>query len=74
MSAFAVERGVTIALASKSLLQQRGRFDHFVESYNANARIKRCGTKYPAELSRPLPRPTRVDYPFHDRTVAIYPV
>jgi putative transposase len=61
--------------AAKNLLQQQGRFDHFIQEYNQERPHQALGMKYPAELYVSSTRPYRglsdLEYPFHDRTITV---
>jgi len=59
----------------KNFLQQQAKFDEFIHEYNQERPHQALGMKYPAELYRPSTRPyaglPELEYPFHDRTVAV---
>jgi putative transposase len=61
--------------AAANLLQQQGKFDAFIETYNQERPHQALGMKYPAELYEPSPRLYRglpyLSYPFHDRTITV---
>jgi putative transposase len=61
--------------AAANFLQQQGKFDRFVESFNHERPHQALGMKYPAELHRLSARPYRgltdLSYPLHDRTVTV---
>ena len=61
--------------AAKNFLQQQAKFDEFIECYNRERPHQAINMRYPAELYEPSPRPyhglTELEYPFHDRTVAV---
>ncbi len=43
--------------ASKNLLQQQGRFDHFMEQYNQERPHQALAMRYPAEVYKRSSRP-----------------
>ena len=59
----------------KNFLQQRARFDHFIEEYNHERPHQALHMKYPTECYRSSPRPytglPEIECPFHDRTVTV---
>jgi len=61
--------------AANNFLQQQEKFDRFIECYNQERPHQAIGMKYPAELYQPSARLysglTELEYPFHDRTVAV---
>lgn len=61
--------------AANNFLQQQEKFDRFIECYNQERPHQAIGMNYPAELYQPSPRPYHgldpLEYPFHDRTVAV---
>jgi putative transposase len=61
--------------AADNFLQQQGRFDDFIDSYNNERPHQALGMQYPAERYERSPRPYRglgeLDYPFHDRTITV---
>jgi putative transposase len=61
--------------AAKNLLQQQGRFDHFIQEFNHERPHQALGMKYPAELYASSCRPYKglgdLEYPFHDRTITV---
>jgi transposase len=60
---------------SFNFLQQRSRFDEFIEVYNHQRPHAAIGMRYPGEIYTPSPRPSRdselPQYPFHDRSVCV---
>lgn len=58
-----------------NLLQQQGKFDHFVQEYNYERPHQGLNMKCPADLYRPSGRPyrglTELDYPLHDHTITV---
>jgi putative transposase len=61
--------------ASSNFLQQQGRFDRFVDTYNNERPHQALGMKYPAECYTQSPRRyaglPELDYPFHDKTIIV---
>jgi len=61
--------------AANNFLQQQEKFDRFIECYNQERPHQAIGMRYPAELYQPSARPYHgldpLEYPFHDRTVAV---
>ena len=61
--------------ASYNFLQQLGRFDEFIESYNNDRPHQALGGLYPGEVYTPSTReyfhPEEPEYPFHDRTIQV---
>jgi putative transposase len=61
--------------AGQNFLQQQARFDRFIEEYNHERPHQALNMKYPAECYRSSPRPyiglPDLEYPFHDRTLAV---
>ncbi len=61
--------------AAGNFLQQQARFDDFIKDYNTERPHQALGMKYPAELYEPSIRPYRgltdLEYPFHDKTIAV---
>jgi putative transposase len=61
--------------AANNLLQQQEKFDRFIECYNQQRPHQAIGMHYPGELYQPSPRPYHglqpLEYPFHDRTIAV---
>jgi putative transposase len=61
--------------AAQNFLQQQAKFDAFIDCYNHQRPRQALDMKYPAELYRHSSRPYRglgeLEYPFHDRTIAI---
>jgi putative transposase len=61
--------------AAQNFLQQRAKFDDFIECYNHERPHQALNMKYPAELYHCSPRPYRglseLQYPFHDRTITV---
>ena len=61
--------------ASKNFLQQQGRFDQFITTFNTERPHQGINMRYPAELYAPSPRPynglPELEYPFHDRTITV---
>jgi putative transposase len=61
--------------AANNFLQQQEKFDRFIECFNQQRPHQAIGMKYPAELYQASPRPYHgldpLEYPFHDRTVAV---
>jgi len=59
----------------KNFLQQQAKFDRFIECYNNERPHQALNMRYPAELYKPSPRPyqglSELEYPFHDRTIAV---
>ncbi|MCU1260680.1 MAG: putative family transposase [Bryobacterales bacterium] len=58
-----------------NILQQQGKFDAFIEEFNAERPREVLGMKCPAEIYSRFARPYIVipepHYPFHDRTVMV---
>jgi putative transposase len=61
--------------AANNFLQQQGKFDAFQQCYNHERPHQALEMQYPAERYQPSPRPYRglsdLEYPFHDRTIAV---
>ncbi len=61
--------------ACANFLQQQGRFDRFVDTYNNERPHQALGMKYPAECYTPSERRygglPELNYPFHDRTITV---
>ncbi len=61
--------------AARNFLQQQDRFDRFRECFNHERPHQALAMQYPAELYSRSERPyvglTALEYPFHDRTVAV---
>jgi len=61
--------------AGCNLLQQQGKFDAFLEEFNAERPHEALGMKCPAEIYAASPRPytgiPEPHYPFHDRTIMV---
>jgi putative transposase len=61
--------------AGKNFLQQQAKFDDFVECYNNERPHQALNMRCPAECYLPSNRPytglPALDYPFHDKTVAV---
>jgi putative transposase len=61
--------------AANNFLQQQEKFDRFIDCYNQERPHQAIGMKYPAELYQTSPRAYHgldpLEYPFHDRTVAV---
>jgi putative transposase len=61
--------------AASNFLQQQGKFDRFVESFNHERPHQALAMQYPAEVHRPSPRVYRgltdLSYPLHDLTVTV---
>jgi putative transposase len=61
--------------AANNFLQQQEKFDRFIECFNQERPHQAIGMKYPAELYQRSPREyhglSQLEYPFHDRTVAV---
>jgi len=61
--------------AAGNFLQQQDRFDRFVEEYNDERPHQALAMKCPAECYASSARPFRglpkLNYPFHDKTVAV---
>jgi putative transposase len=61
--------------AADNLLQQQGKFDDFIETYNHDRPHQALQMKCPGELYQASPRPYQglmeLSYPFHDRTVTV---
>jgi putative transposase len=61
--------------AGQNFLQQQARFDRFIDEYNHERPHQALNMKYPAECYRSSPRPytglPELEYPFHDRTLAV---
>ncbi len=61
--------------AANNFLQQQEKFDRFIECYNQQRPHQAIGMHYPGELYQPSPRPYHgldpLEYPFHDRTIAV---
>ena len=61
--------------AGTNFLQQQAKFDRFIKEYNQERPHQALNMHYPAECYRPSPRPytglPELEYPFHDRTVAV---
>jgi putative transposase len=58
-----------------NLLQQQGKFDHFVKEYNYERPHQGLNMQCPADLYKPSGRPYRglpeLDYPLHDQTITV---
>jgi putative transposase len=58
-----------------NLLQQQGKFDHFVKEYNYERPHQGINMKCPGDLYKPSARPYRglpeLDYPLHDQTITV---
>ena len=61
--------------AADNFLQQQGKFDDFIESYNNERPHQALDMRTPAELYSSSQRPYRglpeLSYPFHDKTVTV---
>jgi putative transposase len=61
--------------AANNFLQQQEKFDRFIECFNHERPHQGLAMKYPGELYQPSPRPYQglntLEYPFHDRTIAV---
>jgi putative transposase len=61
--------------AANNFLQQQEKFDRFIECYNHERPHQAIQMRYPGELYRPSERLYHglepLEYPFHDRTVAV---
>jgi putative transposase len=61
--------------AAHNFLQQQGKFDRFVQTFNQERPHQALAMKYPAEVYRPSLRPyqglTDLSYPMHDRTITV---
>jgi putative transposase len=61
--------------AANNFLQQQEKFDRFIECYNHERPHQAIEMRYPGELYRPSGRAYHgldpLEYPFHDRTVAV---
>ena len=61
--------------AGTNFLQQQAKFDRFIEEFNQERPHQALNMKYPAECYHSSPRPytglPELEYPFHDRTVAV---
>jgi putative transposase len=61
--------------AANNFLQQQEKFDRFMECYNHERPHQAIQMRYPGELYQPSQRPYHglepLEYPFHDRTVAV---
>ena len=61
--------------AGTNFLQQQSKFDRFIEEFNQERPHQALNMKYPAECYHSSPRPytglPELEYPFHDRTVAV---
>jgi len=61
--------------AANNFLQQQEKFDRFIDCYNQERPHQAIGMHYPAELYQRSAREyhglTELEYPFHDRTVAV---
>jgi len=61
--------------AANNFLQQQEKFDRFIDCYNQERPHQAIGMHYPAELYQRSGREyhglTELEYPFHDRTVAV---
>jgi putative transposase len=61
--------------AANNFLQQQEKFDRFIECFNQERPHQAIEMKYPAELYQRSPREyhglSELEYPFHDRTVAV---
>src|SRR6516165_3289111 len=61
--------------AAKNFLQQQGRFDQFLATFNQERPHEALNMRYPVEVYTASPRPynglPELQYPFHDRTVTV---
>jgi putative transposase len=61
--------------AANNFLQQQEKFDRFIDCYNQERPHQAIGMHYPAELYQRSAREyhglSELEYPFHDRTVAV---
>jgi hypothetical protein len=61
--------------AAKNFLQQQGRFDQFVTTFNHERPHEALNMRYPAEVYTASPRPygglPELEYPLHDRTITV---
>ena len=61
--------------AANNFLQQQEKLDRFIDCYNQERPHQALGMHYPGELYQPSPRPYHglepLEYPFHDRTIAV---
>ena len=61
--------------AGANILQQQGKFDHFIEEFNNERPHQALEMKCPVELYTPSQRPYQgilePHYPFHDKTVMV---
>ena len=61
--------------AAKNFLQQQGRFDQFLTTFNQERPHEALNMRYPAEVYTASPRPysglPEIEYPFHDRTITV---
>jgi transposase InsO family protein len=61
--------------AANNFLQQQEKFDRFIDCYNQERPHQAIGMHYPAEIYQRSAREyhglTELEYPFHDRTVAV---
>ena len=61
--------------AAKNFLQQQGRFDQFLTTFNQERPHAALNMRYPVEVYTASPRPynglPELQYPFHDRTVTV---
>jgi putative transposase len=61
--------------AAKNFLQQQGRFDQFIQTFNHERPHAALNMRCPAEIYCASPRPynglPELEYPFHDRTITV---
>jgi len=61
--------------AAKNFLQQQGRFDQFLTTFNQERPHEALNMRYLAEVYTASPRPysglPELEYPFHDRTITV---
>jgi putative transposase len=61
--------------AANNFLQQQEKFDRFIECYNQERPHQAIGMRYPGEIYQRSAREyhglSELEYPFHDRTVAV---
>ncbi len=59
----------------QNFLQQRAKFDDFIEVFNNERPHEALDMKCPAEVYQPSPRPYTglpdTDYPLHDKTIVV---
>jgi len=59
----------------RNYLQQQGRFDEFIHTYNHERPHQALAMRYPAELYQPSSKPytglPELSYPFHDMTIIV---